>query len=148
MGYSKDVEAAKELAYMMHEGQVDKAGLPYVTHPERVASRLESPEERVVGWLHDTVEDTEMTVDEIRERFGPETAAAVDAISRRDDETWEDYIERMKREPIARRVKIIDLIDNSNLSRIPRVTMRDVERQARYNRALKELLEEESCHCE
>ncbi len=142
MAYSTDVETAKALAAKAHEGQTDKAGLPYITHPERVASRLNAPEAQVVGWLHDTVEDTALTIGDIRERFGPETAAAVDAISRRDGETWPDYIDRVAANPIARQVKISDLIDNSNLSRIPYVTLRDVERQKKYNKALKKLLEE------
>ena len=55
---SKDVDTAKAWAYRLHAGQVDKAGGPYVTHPERVAGRMSTPEEQVVGWLHDTVEDT------------------------------------------------------------------------------------------
>ena len=142
MAYSTDVSAAKALATKAHEGQTDKAGLPYITHPERVAARLETPEAQVVGWLHDTVEDTEVTAAEIEARFGPQTAAAVDAISRRENESWSGYLERVKGNPVARVVKISDLIDNSNLSRIPRVTLKDVERQAKYNRALKELLEE------
>ena len=65
MAYSTDVEAAKALATRAHSGQTDKAGLPYITHPERVAGRLDTPEEQVVGWLHDTVEDTEVTIAEI-----------------------------------------------------------------------------------
>ena len=141
MAYSKDVEAAKALAGRLHAGQVDKAGLPYVTHPQRVASRLETPEAQVVGWLHDTVEDTDMTVAGIEAMFGPETAAAVDAVSRREDEDWDDYLDRVQANPVARLVKISDLIDNSNLGRIPHVTLRDVERQAKYNRALRELME-------
>ncbi|MBR7187352.1 MAG: bifunctional (p)ppGpp synthetase/guanosine-3',5'-bis(diphosphate) 3'-pyrophosphohydrolase [Clostridia bacterium] len=142
MPYSTDVEAAKALAIRMHEGQqVDKAGLPYITHPERVAARLSSPEARVVGWLHDTVEDTPLTLAEIAEAFGPETAAAVDAVSRREGEDWGDYIDRVAQHPLARQVKISDLIDNSNLSRIPQVTLKDVKRQARYNKALRKLLE-------
>lgn len=144
MAYSTDVEAAKALAIKMHEGQRDKAGLPYVTHPQRVAARLETPEAQVVGWLHDTVEDTGLTLAEIEARFGPETAAAVDAVSRRDDEDWDDYIGRVEDNPLAREVKISDLIDNSNLGRVPRVTLRDVERQAKYNKALKRLLKDES----
>jgi len=143
MAYSTDIEAAKALATGAHAGQTDKAGLPYITHPERVASRLSTAEAQVVGWLHDTVEDTSITVQEIESQFGPETAAAVDAISRRDGEAWSDYIDRVAANPVARQVKISDLIDNSNLSRIPHVTMKDVKRQAKYNRALKRLLEEE-----
>ncbi|MBQ8109870.1 MAG: HD domain-containing protein [Clostridia bacterium] len=143
MAYSTDVAAARALAERLHEGQTDKAGLPYITHPQRVASRLEDPEAQVVGWLHDTVEDTALTLKEVEARFGPETAAAVDAVSRREGEAWPDYIMRVRANPVARRVKISDLIDNSNLSRIPRVTMKDVRRQAKYNQALEALLADE-----
>ena len=143
MAYSTDVEAAKALAVRLHEGQTDKAGLPYITHPQRVASRLEAPEAQVVGWLHDTVEDTDITVAGIEAQFGPETAAAVDALSRRDGEDWKDYLERVRANPVARLVKISDLIDNSNLGRIPHVTLKDVKRQAKYNKALKKLLKDE-----
>ena len=143
MSYSIDVAAARALATKAHEGQIDKAGLPYITHPERVASRMENPEAQVIGWLHDTVEDTPITLRDIEATFGPETAAAVDAISRRDGEPWPDYLDRVAANPMARQVKISDLIDNSNLSRIPHVTLKDVERQKKYNKALKKLLEEE-----
>ena len=142
MPYSTDVAGARALATRRHAGQVDKAGMPYITHPERVAGRLETPEAQVVGWLHDTVEDTGLTLEEVADRFGPETAAAVDAVSRREGEEWPDYLDRVAANPIARQVKISDLIDNSNLSRIPRVTLRDVARQAKYNAALRRLLEE------
>lgn len=143
MAYSTDIEAAKSLATKAHEGQTDKAGLPYITHPERVASRLSTPEAQVVGWLHDTVEDTPLTLSDISKKFGPETAAAVDAISRRDGEKWSDYIDRVAANPMARQVKVSDLVDNSNLTRIPHVTLKDVKRQAKYNKALKKLMEEE-----
>lgn len=143
MSYSIDVAAARALATKAHEGQTDKAGLAYITHPERVASRLDSPELQAIGWLHDTVEDTPITLRDIGAAFGPETAAAVDAISRRNGEPWSDYLERVAANPMARQVKISDLIDNSNLSRIPHVTLKDVERQKKYNKALKKLLEEE-----
>ena len=142
MAYSTDIEAAKNLATNAHRGQTDKAGLPYITHPQRVAARLDTPEAQVVGWLHDTVEDTPLTVRDIEAAFGPETAAAVDAVSRREDEVWSDYLERVAANPMARQVKISDLIDNSNLQRLPRVTLKDVKRQAKYNKALLKLLEE------
>ena len=138
--YSVDVTTAKAWAVRWHEGQRDKAGQPYVTHPERVAGRLSAPEEQVVAWLHDTVEDTGLTLREIENTFGPETAAAVDAVSRREGETWDDYLLRVRQNPVAREVKISDLIDNSNLSRLKEITLRDVDRQAKYNRALRFLL--------
>ena len=112
MAYSTDVEAARLLATQAHSGQTDKAGLPYITHPMRVAGRLVTPEAQVVGWLHDTVEDTTVTLSEIEARFGPDTAAAVDAISRRDGEAWSDYLDRVAANPVARQAKISDLISD------------------------------------
>ena len=138
--FSKDVKTAQAWAEKLHQGQVDKSGKPYVGHPARVAGRLDSLEAQVVGWLHDTVEDTDLSLQEIEIEFGPETAAAVDAVSRKGGEEWEAYLHRVKTNPIARQVKISDLIDNSDLSRLDKVTIRDVERQAKYNRALMFLL--------
>ena len=142
MAYSTDIEAARAFATKAHEGQTDKAGIAYITHPQRVAARLDTPEAKVVGWLHDTVEDTPLTIHDIEAAFGPETAAAVDAVSRRAGEAWSDYLDRVAANSIARQVKISDLIDNSNLGRLPHVTLKDVERQKKYNSALKKLLEE------
>ena len=65
MGYSTDTEQARKLAESVHRTAVDKAGEPYIHHPERVAGRLDAPEEKVVGWLHDVVEDSAVTVDQI-----------------------------------------------------------------------------------
>ena len=143
MAYSTDVQAAKRLAVQAHQGQIDRAGLPYITHPERVVSRLTSPQAQVVGWLHDTVEDTDVTLEEICAQFGPETADAVEAISRREGEAWAEYIQRVAANPLARQVKISDLIDNSNLARLPAVTKKDVKRQGKYNQALQKLLGDE-----
>lgn len=137
---SKDIEAARLLAELRHQGQVDKSGKPYILHPARVAGRMQTPEEKVVGWLHDVVEDTGLSLCDIERQFGPETAAAVDAISRKEDEPWEEYLERVKQNPVARAVKISDLIDNSNLSRLENITLTDVRRQEKYNRALRFLM--------
>ena len=84
MAYSTDIESAKALATKAYEGQMYKAGLPYISHPERVASRLDAAGVQAVDRLHNTVEDTSITLPDIEVQFGPETAATVDAISRRD----------------------------------------------------------------
>ena len=136
MSYSKDVDLAISTARAAHFGQVDKSGVDYILHPERVASRVETPEEKVVAWLHDVVEDSDVTLDMIRDRFGNDTAKAVDAITHREGESWADYLTRVKGNPIAKSVKVSDLIDNSNLSRLTVVRAKDVKRQAKYNRAL------------
>ncbi len=142
MPYSTNVMEARKMAEKMHQGAVDKAGAPYIHHPERVASRLQSPEEQVVGWLHDVVEDTSVTLQDIETIFGADTAKALDAVTHREDEPWQDYLCRVKANPVATAVKISDLIDNSNLSRLPSVTMKDVKRQEKYNKALQFLMGE------
>ena len=72
------------LAEQQHLGQTDKSGKPYILHPKRVARRMKTPEEKVVGWLHEVIEDTGLSLSEIGKQFGSETADAVNAISRRD----------------------------------------------------------------
>ena len=136
MAYSVEVEKAEAIARTAHAGQVDKAGVDYIGHPERVAARMDTPEEKVVAWLHDVVEDTGFTIEDIEREFGFETAVDVYAVTHRKGESWANYLCRVKSNEIARKVKIADLIDNSNLSRFKEITIWDVERQAKYNRAL------------
>lgn len=141
MAYSTDVMKAMKLATEAHEGQVDKANTPYIGHPRRVAGRVDTDEEKVVAWLHDVVEDTDISMDTIRTEFGNETASAVEAITHRKGESWSDYLSRARANEISRAVKIADLIDNSNLSRLKKITPKDVIRQAKYNRALYYLMD-------
>ena len=141
MAYSVDVELAEKIAREAHAGAVDKAGAPYVDHPRRVAERLTDPAEKVIGWLHDVVEDTTLTLTDIAINFGQDTAVAVEAVTHRPGESWSDYLARVKGNPMATAVKISDLIDNISLSRIPVVTARDVRRSEKYLRALYFLME-------
>lgn len=134
------VECAKLIATEAHKGQKDKAGADYIHHPERVANRCKSIEAKIVAWLHDTVEDTDVTIKAIEKLFDKKIAEAVEAITHREGEKWNAYIDRIAKNPIAVEVKISDLIDNSNLSRLPVVKMRDVKRQKKYNKTLKRLL--------
>lgn len=141
MAYSVDVEKARAFALRAHEGFYDKAGEPYSGHLSRVAERLKDrPEAAVVAWLHDTVEDTGVTLDDIAREFGKDTASAVEAMTHRPNEQYMDYVKRAGDHPISRMVKMSDLIDNSNLSRLPVVTIKDVERQRKYNDALAYLM--------
>lgn len=137
----EQLEAAAEVyATRMHEDQLDKAGQPYIGHLRRVAERMPTPDLRIVAWLHDILEDTYTVSAQVHEAFGPEIGDAVDAITRRPAERYSDYIRRAGENPMARTVKIADLIDNSNLSRLSSVTLEDVKRQRKYNRALTYLL--------
>lgn len=136
------LEHAIALAAAAHAGQVDKAGAPYVLHVLRVMLRLQGTDERIAGALHDIVEDCGWTLERLRqEGFSEEAVTAVDAVTRREGESYRDFILRAREHPVGRRVKMADLLDNTDDSRLPNPTDRDLARLKKYREALT-LLEE------
>ncbi len=119
--YKQLLLLAQEIATKAHEGQVDKAGVPYIHHPKTVASFCSSIQGKIVGWLHDVVEDTDVTMDDLRAQgFDEELLEALDCVTK--PETGYDervYYERIKANPLAKEVKLADLKHNSDMSRIP-----------------------------
>lgn len=138
------VEKAYELAKKAHAGQVDKAGVDYIRHPLAVSRNeiLVSEEEKCVALLHDVLEDTDVTEEEIRKEFGDVIADGVVAMTRGKKERYEEFILRAKKNPIARKVKMADLSHNMDLSRLPEVTEKDLKRLEKYKRALEVLKED------
>ncbi|MBX7110646.1 MAG: GTP pyrophosphokinase [Dehalococcoidia bacterium] len=135
-----DLDTALAIAVEAHRGQVDKAGQPYILHPLRVMARVSAPAERLVAVLHDVVEDSPTTLDDLRAAgFPEEVVRAVDFLTRREDETYEAFIERVTGDPLARRVKLADLEDNMTLTRLNELDDRAVERLGRYLRAYRRL---------
>ncbi len=135
-----DLEAAIALAVEAHRGQRDRAGAPYILHPLRMMFRVETDAERMAAVLHDVVEDTDWTLDGLRaEGFPEEVVAAVDHLTRREDESYEEFVVRAAAHPVARRVKIADLEDNMDVRRTGTVTGKDLERLTRYHRAWRSL---------
>ncbi|OWR30863.1 GTP pyrophosphokinase [Saccharibacillus sp. O23] len=129
------------LAAQYHEGQTDKGGRPYIFHPLRLMLKALTEEEQIVAVLHDTIEDTDLTLDDLRrDGFSNEIVEAVDRLSRRDDETYHEFILRIKKNRLASRVKILDLQDNMDLTRIKKPSEKDQKRLAKYSRALDTLL--------
>lgn len=129
------------LAADKHRGQFDKGGSPYILHPLRVMQKAKSDEERIVAVLHDVVEDTDVTLDELRGMgFDEHIVTAIDHLTRRDKETYNDFILRVKKNELATRVKLLDIEDNSDLSRLQEITEQDENRLRRYQKAV-ELLE-------
>jgi len=125
------------LATQAHEGQVDKGGNPYIDHPIAVMNRVSTLHEKMAAVLHDVVEDTRWSFDDLRKVGVPEEVVdAVDALTRREDETYMEFVARAKKHPIARNVKIADIFENLDLSRIPNPTQRDHDRLKRYKKAL------------
>lgn len=136
------LEKAIAIAARVHEGQIDKAGEPYILHPLRVMMRVTDPRAKIVAILHDVVEDsagTELEVgfDELRaEGFGNEIVAALDCVTKRDGEAYDDFVRRSASDPIAREVKLADLEDNMNMLRLKtEMTPKDLERLEKYHRA-------------
>lgn len=116
------VSEAKELAKKAHRTQVDKCGEPYINHPFTILAAVKGPnnfEEQIVAVLHDVVEDTTVTLDDLRKRgYSNDVVAAIDAISKRKGETYWAYIDRVKVNDLARKVKLADLTHNSDLERL------------------------------
>lgn len=136
------LEMAIALAVEAHRGQVDKSGRPYILHPLRVMFRCGSDLERTVAVLHDVVEDTGRTFDDLRAMgFTEEVIAAVDGVTKREGESYEAFVERAAADPVARAVKIADLEDNMDLRRLGsgELSGKDVERLGRYVRAWRRL---------
>jgi (p)ppGpp synthase/HD superfamily hydrolase len=142
--YSPVVEAAIALARRAHDGQFDKAGAAYIGHPLRIMAKMSSDAERIAAVLHDTVEDSRdsaapVTFETLAELgLPPESIAAVRLLTRTDDGTdpaaYDSYIEAILADPIARKVKLADLEDNLDVSRLKTVTERDEQRLAKYRR--------------
>ena len=141
MKNSATLEDAISIAAQAHKNQKDKSKTPYILHPLRIMMRMTSEAAMTAGVLHDVVEDSEWTLEQLRERgFSGEVLTAVDCLTHRDGENYADYIERVKSNEIARRVKLADLEDNMNVQRINRdLTERDFKRLEKYHKVWREL---------
>lgn len=134
------IDKALQIMARAHAGQVDKSGQPYVLHPLRVMSRLTSIEERIVALLHDVVEDSPVTFADLEaEGFSPAVVDAVRALTKQEGESYEDFVERVARNPLASAVKIADLRENIDVTRLSELTESDLARVAKYHRALMRL---------
>ena len=136
-------QQALAIAKDAHKGQVDKAGVDYIQHPLFVASLVEGELAKTVALLHDVVEDSDWTLEDLRmEGLPEEVVQAVGILTKKRNENYEEYILRVKQNPLARQVKLADLKHNSDLSRLTNVTDRDRKRVAKYQKAISFLSEE------
>lgn len=139
MSTSPDLLArAVAVAADAHAGQQDKNGAPYILHPLRVMLRVEGEEARIVAALHDVVEDSagRWTLDGLRTAGFPQAVVdAVDAITRRPDEEYADFVVRAARNPLAKQVKLADLQDNMDMTRLAATGDKELARLRRYHRA-------------
>lgn len=112
------LELALEIALDAHKGQVDKMGKPYILHPLAVASKLDDLDLKIIGLLHDVLEDSELTADVLVARGIPkEIVEVVEVLTRKEGEPYDDYIQRVKENPKATKVKLADLAHNTDEKR-------------------------------
>ena len=118
MFYSRLINRAIDIAYSAHINQRDKAGRPYFMHPVIVASQMDSEYEICTALLHDVVEDTHVTIEELEREFPKEITDAIRLLTHDDNTDYLDYVREIKKNPIARKVKLADLNHNLDITRI------------------------------
>ena len=135
------LQRAIEIATEAHQGQFDKAGRDYIGHPLRVMEMGKTEEEKIVGVLHDVIEDTDWTFEKLAEAgFSDEVIAALRCVTKiSENENYDDFIDRVKKNPLAVAVKINDLTDNMDIRRLPYLSDKDVKRLKKYLKAYKRL---------
>ena len=132
------LEKAVSIAFEAHKGEKDKAGAPYILHPLRVMFQMETEEEMIAAVLHDVLEDTAITSDQLREKgFSERLIEAVESVTKRKGEDYEDFVRRAASHPIGKKVKLADLEDNMDFSRLKSITDKDLKRLKKYHNALK-----------
>ncbi len=134
------LEKAIGIAVAAHRGQRDRYGAPYILHPLRVMSRVQTEEDKIVAILHDVVEDTHWSPEDLRREGFPEPLLeALACVTKREGEAYEDFVKRSAGNPVARRVKIADLEDNLDIRRMPAIAEEDLGRLRKYLAAWREL---------
>lgn len=142
MIYTPMTKVALKLCFEVHKEQIDKSGLPYVFHPFHLAEQMTDEATTVVALLHDVVEDSDRTLDDLKEMgFSQEVLDAIALMTHDPDVPYMDYVAQIKPNSIARAVKLADLRHNSDMSRLDTVTSRDRTRAKKYAKAIA-LLEE------
>ena len=141
MVYTPLTKRAILFAFDAHRGQYDKSGLPYITHPLHVAESMETEDECVVALLHDVLEDTDITIEDLT-RIGitDRQIAALKLLCHDDSVPYLEYVQAIRGDQIARKVKLADLHHNSDLTRLSVITTQDIERVEKYKQAIEILL--------
>ena len=126
-------QIAYALAKKAHLGQKDKGGNDYIEHPKAVASMMDTDIEKAVAYLHDVVEDTNISFDDLKEYgFPNQIIEALKALTKQKNESYDVYIDRVIRNPIAKKVKLADMKHNSDITRIKNPSQKDYDRCQKY----------------
>ena len=134
------IDIALAIAKKAHAGQVDKAGVDYIQHPLYVASQVKTEQEKTVALLHDVIEDSDVTADDLlASGLSNEVVTAVQILTKKKGQSYQEYLEKVKSNNLARIVKLADLKHNLDLSRLKSVTNTDYERVKKYKNAIRYL---------
>ncbi len=141
MIYTKETKKALKLCFEAHKDQLDKSGMPYVFHPFHLAEQMEDESTTVVALLHDVVEDTDYTLDDLKKMgFSDEVIEAVSLMTHDESVPYMDYVKKIKKNSIAKAVKLADLRHNSDNTRLDTVDERAAKRVEKYKAAIELLL--------
>lgn len=142
MVYTELTKKALRIAYDAHKDQVDRTGLPYIFHPYHLAEQMDTEDEVIVALLHDVVEDTDMTLDDLRAAgFSERVVNAVNLLTHDDSDAYMDYVQKIKSDPLAVKVKLADLRHNSDVTRLDGIDEKTPARLEKYKNAERLLTE-------
>ena len=142
MIYTPETKKAMKLCFEAHKDQTDKSGLPYVFHPFHVAEQMQDEKTTIVALLHDVVEDTSYTLQDLRAiGFNQEVLDAIALMTHDKNVPYMEYVAKIRENPIARAVKLADLRHNSDLTRMDEITETELKRVEKYKAAMQRLTE-------
>lgn len=134
---SKLTRKAMSVAYKAHINQFDKAGVPYIFHPIHLAEQMDTETECVVALLHDVVEDTDVTFEQLEKEFSSDIIKILKLLTHDKETDYMEYVKIIKENPIAKKVKIADITHNADETRLDKITEKDILRREKYKEALK-----------
>lgn len=137
MIYTDLTKKALKISFNAHKDQLDKSGMPYVYHPFHLAEQMDDEYSTCVALLHDVVEDTDTTLDDLAKIFPKEVTDAIALMTHDDNVPYLDYVRTIKSNPIASKVKLADLKHNSDLTRLDKVDDKAIERVEKYKKAIR-----------
>lgn len=133
---TKLTKKAMNIAYNAHMNQFDKGKVPYIYHPIHLAEQMNTETECIVALLHDVIEDTNIKIEDIKKEFPKEAIDALELLTYDKKISYMEYIEKINKNSIAKKVKIADIIHNSDETRLDKITIKDIERKNKYKKAL------------
>ncbi|MEI6554601.1 MAG: GTP pyrophosphokinase [Paludibacter sp.] len=134
------LEKAISIALLAHKGQIDKGGNPYILHPLRIMIGMPTIEEKIVAVLHDVLEDSNITIQNLREEnYSEKILNALTLLTKNENQSYNEYISEIKKNTLATKVKLADLRDNMDKNRIINPNEKDIERMNKYIKAFKQL---------